>query len=88
MTPMTPSKKAEIKTEAKPEAKTEQKEEKKETKSKDLDNLLASLQEKFGEGAIMKLGDVSKSGRRRDPDGIILARPRSWRRRTPARQGR
>ena len=28
---------------------------------KDLDNLLSSLQEKFGEGAIMKLGDVSRA---------------------------
>ncbi len=27
----------------------------------DLDNLLSSLQEKFGEGSIMKLGDVNKS---------------------------
>src|SRR5947199_1991666 len=27
---------------------------------KELDSLLSSLQEKFGEGAIMKLGDVSK----------------------------
>ena len=44
---MTPSKKADTKGE-------------KEVKSKDLDNLLSSLQEKFGEGAIMKLGDVSK----------------------------
>jgi len=44
-----------------PLKKAEQKEEKKETKSKDLDNLLATLQEKFGEGAIMKLGDVPKS---------------------------
>jgi recombination protein RecA len=32
----------------------------KEVKSKDLDTLLSSLQEKFGEGAIMKLGDVGK----------------------------
>ncbi|HVN26599.1 MAG TPA: recombinase RecA [Candidatus Paceibacterota bacterium] len=32
----------------------------KETKSKDLEALLSSLQEKFGEGAIMKLGDVTK----------------------------
>ncbi|HVM76797.1 MAG TPA: recombinase RecA [Candidatus Paceibacterota bacterium] len=32
----------------------------KEVKTKDLDTLLSSLQEKFGEGAIMKLGDVSK----------------------------
>jgi recombination protein RecA len=31
----------------------------KEEKTKDLDNLLSSLQEKFGEGAIMKLGEVS-----------------------------
>lgn len=30
----------------------------KEEKAKDLDNLLSSLQEKFGEGAIMKLGEV------------------------------
>ncbi|MDP1718972.1 MAG: recombinase RecA [bacterium] len=36
----------------------EKKEEKKE--AKDLDSLLLSLQEKFGEGAIMKLGDAKK----------------------------
>ncbi len=30
------------------------------TKDKDLDNLLEALQDKFGEGAIMKLGQVSK----------------------------
>lgn len=34
---------------------------KKESGAKDLENLLSSLQEKYGEGAIMKLGDVSKS---------------------------
>jgi recombination protein RecA len=34
---------------------------KKETNVKDFDNLLTSLQEKFGEGSIMKLGDVSRS---------------------------
>jgi recombination protein RecA len=33
---------------------------KKEVGMKEFDNLLSSLQEKFGEGAIMKLGDVSK----------------------------
>ncbi len=33
---------------------------KKTDKSKDLDSLLSTLQEKFGAGAIMKLGDVSK----------------------------
>ena len=33
---------------------------KKEVGAKEFDNLLSSLQEKFGEGAIMKLGDVSK----------------------------
>jgi len=33
---------------------------KKEATTKELDSLLSSLQEKFGEGAIMKLGDVSK----------------------------
>ncbi len=32
----------------------------KESKSKDIDNLIESLQDKFGEGAIMKLGDVKK----------------------------
>ncbi|MBI4993463.1 recombinase RecA [Candidatus Wolfebacteria bacterium] len=31
-----------------------------ETKNNDLDKLLESLQEKFGEGAIMKLGDIKK----------------------------
>ncbi len=49
---MNPSKK-----DGKPE---EKKEEKKEEKNRDLDNLLASLQEKFGEGAIMRLGEVSR----------------------------
>jgi recombination protein RecA len=44
---MTPSKKADTKAD-------------KGTKAKDFENLLSSLQEKFGEGAIMKLGDVSK----------------------------
>jgi recombination protein RecA len=34
---------------------------KKESNAKDLDNLLLSLQEKYGEGSIMKLGDVSRS---------------------------
>ncbi len=43
-----------------PTKKTKEAEPAKETKTKDLDNLLASLQEKFGEGAIMKLGQVSK----------------------------
>jgi recombination protein RecA len=33
---------------------------KKEEKNKELDQLLASLQEKFGEGSIMKLGDIGK----------------------------
>jgi recombination protein RecA len=32
----------------------------KQTTSKEFDELLSSMQEKFGEGAIMKLGDVSK----------------------------
>jgi len=32
----------------------------KEPKTKDIDNLLATLQEKFGEGSIMKLGQVGK----------------------------
>ncbi len=32
----------------------------KEPSTKDLDNLLSSLQEKFGEGAIMKLGEVRR----------------------------
>ncbi|MDO8584993.1 MAG: recombinase RecA [bacterium] len=32
----------------------------KENKEKDVDDLLAALQSKFGEGAIMKLGDVSR----------------------------
>jgi len=32
----------------------------KEEKPKDIDKLLESLQEKFGEGAVMKLGDVKK----------------------------
>ncbi|HEX4104185.1 MAG TPA: recombinase RecA [Candidatus Paceibacterota bacterium] len=49
---MTPTKKAAVK-----ETKAEVK---KEEKTKDLDNLLAALQEKFGEGAIMKLGEVGK----------------------------
>src|SRR5271169_3791447 len=31
----------------------------KESNAKELDNLLLSLQEKFGEGAIMKLGEIS-----------------------------
>ncbi|MCL4405383.1 MAG: recombinase RecA [Patescibacteria group bacterium] len=34
---------------------------KKESGAKDLENLLSSLKEKYGEGAIMKLGDVSRS---------------------------
>ena len=33
----------------------------KEQENKDLDNLLSALQEKFGEGSIMKLGNVKKS---------------------------
>ena len=33
---------------------------KKDTEKNDIDNLLSSLQDKFGEGAIMKLGDVKK----------------------------
>src|ERR1700677_2635411 len=33
---------------------------KKEVSTKEFDNLLSTLQDKFGEGAIMKLGDVSK----------------------------
>jgi recombination protein RecA len=43
--------------------KTSAKQQKKETKEvsdKQLDNLLSSLQEKFGEGSIMRLGEVSK----------------------------
>lgn len=28
--------------------------------TKDLDSLLSSLQEKFGEGSVMRLGEVSK----------------------------
>jgi len=36
------------------------KDEIKNKKGSDLDNLLESLQEKFGEGAIMKLGDIKK----------------------------
>ncbi len=32
----------------------------KQSNAKDIDNLLSSLQEKFGEGAIMRLGEVSK----------------------------
>lgn len=36
------------------------KEKNKEEQNKDLENLLSSLQEKFGEGAIMKLGDAKK----------------------------
>jgi recombination protein RecA len=51
---MTPIKKS------KDEAKETEKEAKKDTGSKDLDSLLSTLQEKFGEGAIMKLGEVSK----------------------------
>jgi recombination protein RecA len=56
---MTPTKKG---NEAGPqkEPPKESKEVKKEEKTKDLDNLLASLREKFGEGAVMKLGEVSK----------------------------
>ena len=55
---MTPIKKAE-KNEAKEEVKEAKKEEKaKEKDVKDLNELLASLQEKFGEGAIMKLGEI------------------------------
>lgn len=38
----------------------EEPKENKETKEKELDDLLSSLQDKFGEGAIMKLGDVKK----------------------------
>jgi recombination protein RecA len=60
---MTPIKKTDAKekkaTEAK-EAKEAKTETKKEEKTKDIDNLLSALQEKFGEGAIMKLGEVSK----------------------------
>lgn len=33
---------------------------KKDVSMKEFDNLLSTLQDKFGEGAIMKLGDVSK----------------------------
>jgi recombination protein RecA len=44
-----------------PSKKTDVRAEKTDHKSKDLDNLLATLQEKFGEGAIMKLGDVPKT---------------------------
>ena len=55
MTPAKKGKDVEVK-----EAKKEEKESKKEEKSKDLEALLSSLQEKFGEGAIMKLGEVSK----------------------------
>src|SRR5271170_7263904 len=33
---------------------------KNETTAKEFNNLLSSLQEKFGEGAIMKLGEVKK----------------------------
>ncbi len=40
------------------EPKEAKKEEKAETTTKDIDDLLSALQEKFGEGAIMKLGDV------------------------------
>ena len=40
--------------EEKAEAKTKEKD------IKDLDELLASLQEKFGEGAIMKLGEIHR----------------------------
>ena len=50
---MTPIKKAES-------TKAEKAETKKEEKTKDLDELLASLQEKFGEGAIMKLGEIHR----------------------------
>ena len=32
----------------------------KEDKTKDLENLLASLKEKYGEGAVMKLGEKPK----------------------------
>ncbi|MGC9968205.1 MAG: recombinase RecA [Minisyncoccia bacterium] len=47
-------------TQTKKEGEKEAKLAKKEEKSKDLDELLASLQEKFGEGAIMKLGEVHR----------------------------
>ncbi len=42
------------------ESKADVKKEEKGEKNKQFENLLSSLQEKFGEGAIMKLGDVSK----------------------------
>ncbi len=57
MTPFKKQKDGQEKQKEKHDAKAE----KKETSLKDLDNLLASLQEKFGEGAIMKLGDVTHS---------------------------
>jgi recombination protein RecA len=41
--------------------KTSDKDTKKQTTSKDFDHLLSSLQEKFGEGSIMKLGEIRKS---------------------------
>jgi recombination protein RecA len=51
---MTPNKKAEEKAVAVAKAVP------KDEKNKELDNLLSSLQEKFGEGAIMKLGQISR----------------------------
>jgi len=51
---MTPYKK--VKEEPKPKV-----EQKKDSSAKEFDNLLSSLQEKFGEGSIMKLGDVRHS---------------------------
>jgi recombination protein RecA len=56
---MTPIKKAEAVKEKKVAPAKE--ETKKEEKNKDLDDLLSSLQEKFGEGAIMKLGEVHRA---------------------------
>jgi recombination protein RecA len=63
---MTPNKKAketdvvksvDAKKEVKVEIKTETK---KEERNRELDTLLSSLQEKYGEGSIMKLGDIGK----------------------------
>ena len=42
-------------------AKKEEKQNSKEEKNKELNDLLSSLQDKFGEGAIMKLGEVPKT---------------------------
>ncbi len=62
----------------------------KETKGvsdKQLDNLLSSLQEKFGEGSIMRLGEVSKVDVAVIPTGSFSLDLASGRRRLTARAG-